>query len=265
MRLTTALLFILAIGIPVCGQQDQGQQPAVGMGVAILSDTEGVDFGPYVSGLVADLQHNWKWAKPEWMDTRKLVVFISFQVQPGGSIWASDPIVERTSGEKTFDDAAIDAIHASNPFEPLPPEFHGAYLELRVGFFRRDKETILLIHFKSLDVIKLAKDQPLKAMVTYTVNDEQTLRSAWVRQREAGSFDNLGVNDFDVERLSILGPGYKGPFNEDTFRKCVGRYVLGWIGPSGRGVPFTGDPPHLTDVGFDAPSPLDTCDATDLF
>jgi len=205
MRLTTALLFILAIGIPVCGQQDQGQQPAVGMGVAILSDTEGVDFGPYVSGLVADLQ------------------------------------------------------------QPLPPEFHGAYLELRVGFFRRDKETILLIHFKSLDVIKLAKDQPLKAMVTYTVNDEQTLRSAWVRQREAGSFDNLGVNDFDVERLSILGPGYKGPFNEDTFRKCVGRYVLGWIGPSGRGVPFTGDPPHLTDVGFDAPSPLDTCDATDLF
>lgn len=28
----------------------------------------------------------------------------------------------------------MSAIHASNPFEPLPSQFHGPYLELRIWF-----------------------------------------------------------------------------------------------------------------------------------
>jgi hypothetical protein len=33
-----------------------------------------------------------------------------------------------------MDNAAMGAIHASNPFEPLPKEFHGPYLKLRIIF-----------------------------------------------------------------------------------------------------------------------------------
>lgn len=261
MKLALALAAILAISVPVCGQQVQPSVidgSEIGVGAGILSGTEGVDFLPYLKRLMGDLKRNWRWVKPESVGTGKLVVFFTLQIRPDGSI--SDLILEDPSGEKTFDGAAIEAIHASSPFDPLPSEFHGPYVKLEPSFhYNDDQENIVLIHFKSLGVIRLAKDEPLKAMVTYTINDEQALRLAWVRQREPESFDHLGANDFDVQRSSMVGPGYKGAFNDDDFRTCVARYVLGWIGPNGRGVPFTGDPPHLINVPFDAPSPLDTC------
>ena len=33
-----------------------------------------------------------------------------------------------------LDNAAMSAIHASNPFEPLPSEFKGPYIRLRIVF-----------------------------------------------------------------------------------------------------------------------------------
>ena len=220
--------------------------------MSILSDTEGVDFAPYVSRLLTTIRHNWE--LPESVGTGKFkVVFITFQIAPDGSIWASDPVLERTSGDQAYDNAAMVAVRASSPFEALPPEFHGPHLELRIAFMYNHN---ILIEFKSLMVLKLAKDEPLKAVVLYTVNGEQGPNLAWVRQKAAGSFDNVGVSDFYVERWL----GYKGPFNDDRFKECAVRYVLGWIGPSGREVPFTGDPPHLVNISFDYPSPLDSCE-----
>jgi len=256
-KLALTLAAMLAISCPICGQQSQlSSTGSPGMGVAILSDTEDVDFTPYVSRLVTTIRHNWE--LPESAETGKFkVVFITFQIAPDGSIWASDPVLERTSGDQAYDGAVIAAVRASSPFEALPPEFHGPHLELRIAFMYNHRE--ILIEFKSLTVIKLAKDEPLQALVTYHVDGDSTLDTAWVRQKAAGSFDNLHINDFAVLRLS-MGSKYKGPFDEDNFRKCVGRYVLGWIGPNGLGVPFTGDPPHLVNRSFDAPSPLDFCE-----
>jgi TonB family protein len=260
-KLALALVAMIVISYPVCGQQSQPSSTgSPRMGVSILSDTEDVDFTPYVSRLLTTIRHNWELADayPESAGTGKLkVVFITFHIAPDGSIWASDPVLERTSGVRAFDNAAMVAIRTSSPFEALPPEFHGPHLELRIAFMYNHRE--ILIEFKSLTVIKLAKDEPLQALVTYHVDGDSTLDTAWVRQKAAGSFDNLHINDFAVLGLSTEA-GYKGPFDEDNFRKCVGRYVLGWIGPNGLGVPFTGDPPHLVNLSFDAPSPLDLCE-----
>jgi hypothetical protein len=257
-KLALALAAMLVISYPVCGQQVQPSSTlSPGLGVAVLSDSEGVDFNPYLIRLIVKLKHNWELVIPESGATGKFgIVYTTFQITPDGSIWAPDRVLERTSGDQALDDAAIAAIRASSPFEALPPEFDGPYLELRIAFVYSHS---ILIEFKSLTVIKLAKDEPLEAIVTYTLNGDPALDTAWARQKTAGSFDNSHISNFAVLRLSV-GSKYKRPFNELSFGNCVERYVLGWIGPNGRGVPFTGDPPHLVNVSFDTPSPLDTCE-----
>jgi hypothetical protein len=108
--------------------------PGLGAGVSILSDTQGVDFSNYITRLLAALKRNWLAIMPESARWDKGVVYTTFQVNPDGSIGSSDPQLERTSGREPLDNAAMSAIHASNPFEPLPSQFHGPFLKLRIAF-----------------------------------------------------------------------------------------------------------------------------------
>jgi hypothetical protein len=109
--------------------------PGMGQGYDILSDTQGVDFSSYIQRLLATLRRNWYAVMPEsvYMGD-KGVVYATFQINPDGSVPPPDPQLERTSGKEPLDTAAMSAIHASNPFEPLPSQFHGPYLKLRIIF-----------------------------------------------------------------------------------------------------------------------------------
>jgi hypothetical protein len=109
--------------------------PGMGGSAQILSDTQGVDFSSYIQRLLATLQRNWEAVMPEsaMMGDRGITATI-FKIAPDGSVIPPDPTLERTSGKEPLDNAAMSAIHASNPFEPLPPQFHGPYLELRIWF-----------------------------------------------------------------------------------------------------------------------------------
>ena len=107
----------------------------MGNGAQILSDTQGVDFNPYIQRLLATLKRNWYAVMPESaLMGDKGVVYTTFQINPDGSVAPPDPLLERTSGKDALDNAAMSAIHASNPFEPLPSQFHGPYLRLRIVF-----------------------------------------------------------------------------------------------------------------------------------
>jgi outer membrane biosynthesis protein TonB len=109
--------------------------PGMGYGAQILSDTQGVDFNPYIQRLLAALKRNWMAVMPESaLMGDKGVVYTTFQINPDGSVAPPDPLLERTSGKDALDNAAMSAIHASNPFEPLPSQFHGPYLRLRIVF-----------------------------------------------------------------------------------------------------------------------------------
>jgi outer membrane biosynthesis protein TonB len=109
--------------------------PGMGQGIQILSDTQGVDFTSYIQRLLATLRRNWYAVMPQSaMMGDKGVVYTEFQINPDGSVPPPDPVLERTSGKQPLDNAAISAIHASNPFEPLPAAFHGPYLRLRIIF-----------------------------------------------------------------------------------------------------------------------------------
>jgi TonB C terminal len=111
--------------------------PGMAQGYQILSDTQGVDFTSYIQRLLATLRRNWYAIMPESAYPPILdrgIVSTTFQINPDGSIPSPDPILERTSGKGPLDNAAMSAIRASNPFEPLPSAFHGPYLKLRIIF-----------------------------------------------------------------------------------------------------------------------------------
>ena len=120
-------------GPPAAGGGGRGV--GMGNGVDVLSDTQGVDFSAYIRRLLATLQRNWEAVMPESVRMgERGVVFTTYQINPDGSVSAPDPTLERTSGKEPLDNAAMSAIHASNPFEPLPSQFHGPFLKLRIAF-----------------------------------------------------------------------------------------------------------------------------------
>jgi TonB family protein len=105
-------------------------------GLEVLSDTQGVDFGPYLERVVFMVKRNWYnvipvAAMPPILKKGK--VSIQFAIKPDGSIAGLQLI--SGSGDVSLDRAAWGGITASNPFPPLPTQFTGPYLALRFHFF----------------------------------------------------------------------------------------------------------------------------------
>jgi TonB family protein len=116
------------------GQGKQGGQ-AIGP-MDVLSDTMGVDFGPYLARVLHDVRENWYRIIPESARAplmKKGKVSIEFAILKNGQV-AGLQIVG-TSGDVALDRAAYGGITASKPFPPLPTEFGGQYLALRFHFY----------------------------------------------------------------------------------------------------------------------------------
>ncbi len=115
----------------------QGKQGGEAIGpMDVLSDTMGVDFGPYLARVLHDVRENWYRIIPESARAplmKKGKVSIEFAILKNGQV-AGLQIVG-TSGDVALDRAAYGGITASKPFPPLPSEFGGQYLALRFHFF----------------------------------------------------------------------------------------------------------------------------------
>ena len=83
----------------------------------------------------ASVKRNWYAIMPESaeMGDRGRVV-LDFKIQRDGSVPDPDPQMMSSSQKEPLDRAASSAIRASSPFEPLPSEFSGPYIELRFIF-----------------------------------------------------------------------------------------------------------------------------------
>jgi TonB family protein len=106
----------------------------------ILSDTQGVDFGPYLSRVLQSIKANWYTLIPEEARAPLLKhgkVAIRFLITSNGKV--AGMYVEAPSGDVPLDRAAYGGITASDPFSPLPHEFRGPYLALRITFFYNPK------------------------------------------------------------------------------------------------------------------------------
>ena len=110
--------------------------PARDSQVDVLSDTMGVNFGPYLTQVLRAVRVNWYSRIPESARAplmKRGKVSIQFDILKTGQIAAMQ--VVGTSGDSSLDGAAIGGINQSGPFPPLPPQFQGQYLALRFHFF----------------------------------------------------------------------------------------------------------------------------------
>jgi len=114
-----------------------GAQPTQVLGpLDVLSDTMGVDFGPYLQRVLHDVRQNWYNLIPESARApimKKGKVSIEFDITKDGKIAGMHYV--GGSGDVALDRAAYGGITDSNPFPPLPTEFTGPYLALRFHFY----------------------------------------------------------------------------------------------------------------------------------
>jgi TonB family protein len=120
-----AVLQVTECSRPIGGQGKLGT-------LYILSNTQGVDFGPYLTKLLHDVRENWYRLIPQSVSTRTGQVAIEFSIKKDGTV-ASMKLVA-TSGDAKLDRAAWGGITSSIPFSALPSEFTGPYLALRLRF-----------------------------------------------------------------------------------------------------------------------------------
>jgi TonB family protein len=100
-------------------------------GPAIQFDTKGVEFGPWIRRFVAQVKRNW-FVPYAAMSLRGRVV-ITFFVHRSGAL--TDVTVIGPSSVDSFNLAARNALLASNPTEPLPPEYPDDKAFFTVTFF----------------------------------------------------------------------------------------------------------------------------------
>jgi outer membrane biosynthesis protein TonB len=102
----------------------------------ILTDTMGVDFGPYITRMLQVIKQNWIGLLPPsayppiWKSGKDSIEFtILKNGKVTGMVWHSG------SGDVALDRAAWGSIIESNPLPPLPKEFPGPNLGLRLNFY----------------------------------------------------------------------------------------------------------------------------------
>jgi TonB family protein len=100
-------------------------------GPAIQFDSKGVEFGPWIRRFVAQVKRNW--LVPQAAMSLKGHVVITFNVHKSGAI--TDLTVIGPSSVDGFNNAAFNALAASNPTEPLPPEYPSDKAFFTVTFY----------------------------------------------------------------------------------------------------------------------------------
>jgi TonB family protein len=103
-------------------------------GPIILSNTRGVDFGPYLAQILMIVRNNWYAVIPESARLGEQGrCAIVFDIQKDGSVPKLELV--SSSGKPPLDLAAESGIRSSTPFPPLPAEFTGNHLLLQFNFF----------------------------------------------------------------------------------------------------------------------------------
>jgi TonB family protein len=99
----------------------------------LRSDPLGVDFRPYMMQVLAAVRRNWFAVYPEAARLgQRGEVILEFAIAKQGLV--TKVIFSTESGAKALDQSAVAAISASNPLPPLPGDFKGDRIVLRMTF-----------------------------------------------------------------------------------------------------------------------------------
>jgi outer membrane biosynthesis protein TonB len=120
------------------GHYGSGLRPKIDAAGAfdILSDTQGVDFGPYMKRLKVTVQQHWdplipESAMPPMMKKGRVV--IEFAIMKDGTIMGMRMI--SGSGDVALDRAAWGALTSSIPLDRLPVQYTSNFLLIRAAFY----------------------------------------------------------------------------------------------------------------------------------
>ena len=101
----------------------------------ILSDTLNVDFGPYINRLLMRIRAAWIPLLPEETEpplNKEGTTLIRFRIEPDGRL--SYMHLDDSTHDPAIDRAAWSSINSQGQFPPLPAEFKGPNLDLRIQF-----------------------------------------------------------------------------------------------------------------------------------
>ncbi|PYV93434.1 MAG: hypothetical protein DMG05_01695 [Acidobacteria bacterium] len=100
----------------------------------ILSDTRGVDFGPWLRLIYFRVRDNWYSVIPELIRSgTKAKVIVIFDILNNGRI--ENLQIVRSSGLSPYDRAAVSSLKLSEPFPSFPASFSGERITLQFSYF----------------------------------------------------------------------------------------------------------------------------------
>lgn len=107
----------------------------MGTGVDILSDTEGVDFNPYLQQILREIYETWLPLIPEEARpplNKQGETLIRFTIMPDGTI--GPMALDGSTHDDAINKSCWGSITGVGQFPPLPKQFHGPNLELRIHY-----------------------------------------------------------------------------------------------------------------------------------
>jgi TonB family protein len=117
------------------GIQGNNRGTGVGSGAEILSDTQGVNFQPYMARIIRLIYQQWLPLLPEEARpplNKQGATLIRFTINPDGTIAAMH--LDGSTHDDALNRAAWGSITGVGQFPPLPKQFHGPNLELRIHY-----------------------------------------------------------------------------------------------------------------------------------
>ncbi len=150
MKIVTVVALMVFLGVGLRAQQTPDGKPASATdggpqspstdgtpnsNVAIMSDTQSVDFTRYTSKVCKSVRKKWYARIPSQARAPELksgTALIEFNVLRDGQVTGMK--VATSSGEDHLDRAALESIAASAPFNRLPKQYKGPFLTLRFRF-----------------------------------------------------------------------------------------------------------------------------------
>ncbi len=117
------------------GIKGSNRGTGVGSGAEILSDTQGVDFQPYLQRIIRLIYQQWIPLLPEEARpplNKQGATLVRFTINPDGTVAAMH--LDGSTHDVALDKAAWGSIVGVGQFPPLPKQFHGPNLELRIHY-----------------------------------------------------------------------------------------------------------------------------------
>jgi TonB family protein len=127
------LVPLVVMGVFCCAGRVTGQtNDSMSVAAEVVSDTQGVDFAPYMRQTLSMLKKSWVSSLPEGVAHNGSEAVIRFTISQNGSISAM--VLQDSSHQIAVDRAAWGSITGVGQFPSLPADFNGPSLTLNVHF-----------------------------------------------------------------------------------------------------------------------------------